>query len=142
MTTFQRLMNFSTTLTKLAAQAHYYDFSKSYKVGRIHIAYSNMEKLVKEDPILIEHLTSRQFKVLQFEYRLENGLYIIPLYMRHLLPENLYVYDKYTKKKGLIVDFPNLTKIGIIPYSIEYKPEGLTEGFFFYLRHGYFPDDS
>jgi len=142
MKTFQRLMAFSTTLTKLAAQTHYYDFSKTYKVGRIHIAYSNMEKLVKEEPIQLELLTPRQLKILQFDYSIQNGLYIIPLYLRHLLPENLYVYEKYTKEKGLITDFANLNKVGVIPYSIEYKPEGLSEGFFFYLRHGYFPDDT
>lgn len=141
MTTFYRLMDFSKTLTKLAAQTHYYDFSKTYKLGRIHAAYDNMKKMVKEEPIKLEYLTIRQLNILQFEYNPENYLYIIPLYLRHLLPENLYVYEKYTKEKCLIVDSPNFSKIGIMPHKIEYKPEGLTEGFFFYLRNGYFPND-
>lgn len=140
MSTFDILNKFNNTLIKLASQANYYPFSKSYKVGRIHIAFSNMESAVKEKPIRLEELTSFQMKSLGFEYR--NGLRIIPLQFRKFLPDNLEVYEQYTLEATRMTSIKNDSKYGIIPYKIKYIQEGLSEGFCYYIRHGRYPNES
>lgn len=137
MTTYKLLSDFRNTLVKLTAQTNYNNTQPNYKVGRIKIAFSNVEKVLKDSPLRLEDLTSRQFKCLGFQNIGE--YYTIPYYVRFLLPDNLEVFIKGSDEAYQITAIDDSVNCYVIPYKIKYIQPGLSEGFWYYIRHGHYP---